>query len=283
MKDTKGIDKSTKMAVVLHLYYRDLWEEIKSYLLNIPIEFDLFISICDNIDGVVYDSKDNIKIQNEISNTFPNTNIKIFPNLGRDVGPFLEIINNMDLNYYDIILKLHSKKSKTAKQMGELWRKQLFSSLIKNTETCIKNIKELLREDIGILGCGHNLNTTSMMGNRLHLDKLYNILDIDTSKRNLEFFAGTMFFIKPIVLKKLKNKFTINDFVENGALDGNLEHAIERIFINLCRDAGYDISYNYSNIITGLPFQNYPNNLQHNSFNYFNQQISNFNWKDYLK
>lgn len=281
MEDIKQIDDSTKMAVVVHLYYRDLWNEIKHHLTNIPIEFDLFISICDTFDGVKYTTKKNTEIKKEIKNSFPNVKIKIFPNLGRDVAPFLEIINKMNLKTYDVILKIHSKKSKNLGVTGDLWRIQMITSLIKDKYTATQNIKEMLKEDIGILGCGHNLNRTDIGNNKSKLYELYDILDIDKTKRKLEFFSGTMFFIKPIVLKKLKNKFTINDFVENGALDGNLEHAIERVFINLCRDAGYDIRYNYSNVKTGLPFQNH--HVNNPSSILYKLVPPDFDWKIYLE
>ena len=48
----------------------------------------------------------------------------------------------------------------------------------------------------------------------------------------LDFFAGTMFWVRREALSPLRKfDLTLSDFsVEKGAVDGQLEHALERIF-----------------------------------------------------
>ena len=38
-----------KIAVCVHLYHHDMWEEIKEYLNNIDHPYKLYVNICGNI------------------------------------------------------------------------------------------------------------------------------------------------------------------------------------------------------------------------------------------
>ena len=43
----EGVYQSYDTAIILHLYYNDLWEEIRPYLGNLCSCFDLLVSVCD--------------------------------------------------------------------------------------------------------------------------------------------------------------------------------------------------------------------------------------------
>lgn len=97
------IDDSNQTAVVLHLFYMELLEEIVSYLRNIPVNFDLYISVVSL--GAAFEVEKKLK-------RFTNANVYVYcvENKGRDVAPFLSLFNTGILDRYKSICKVHSKK-----------------------------------------------------------------------------------------------------------------------------------------------------------------------------
>ena len=138
-----------KIAVCVHLYHHDMWEEIQKYLTNIEHPYKLYINICGYTPNQLpsdFDWKEYLKLHsdlvlNNISTKEKSTNhflrhgikekrfykqsqidvvnkIKEFkddtliiksPNKGMDIGGFLYTYKHVDKDT-DIILKLHTKK-----------------------------------------------------------------------------------------------------------------------------------------------------------------------------
>ena len=61
---------------------------------------------------------------------FKNVRVITVPNKGRDIGAFLTVINQIDLNAYDVMIKLHSKKSLGRDTDGNKWRKELIKPML---------------------------------------------------------------------------------------------------------------------------------------------------------
>lgn len=220
-----------KTAIILHLYYTDLWAEFRDRLLDLENNFDFYISLTNG----------NKNIENDINNLFPNSKIFWFDNNGLDIGPFFRILKYFienDLNY-DYLIKLHSKKSinSLGEEMGNSWRTGLVHSLIGSNETYKKNIS-LFNLD-GNVNIGGNLN---YFYRDSHLDwlcdELYNlklIKDINDSSEfdNLLIISGTMFMVRYKVYKEF---FTISDIdrilsqlTKGYQRDKKIEHKLERI------------------------------------------------------
>ena len=90
-----------KIAVAMHLYYLDLYDELKSYLKNlIPFPYDLYVTM----------PKENMHFHFNLEKDFPNVRIIIADNIGFDIYPFLCFLNTVTLDQYDLIFKIHSKK-----------------------------------------------------------------------------------------------------------------------------------------------------------------------------
>jgi lipopolysaccharide biosynthesis protein len=109
-----------KVAIVLHLFYPDLWAEIQSYLKNLNIGYDLFVTVPYSVED------------REIIDVFKDQpSVKLYKtgNRGRDVLPFLQVMNIIGLNNYKYICKLHSKKTANS-PLGSVWRKLLYFDLI---------------------------------------------------------------------------------------------------------------------------------------------------------
>lgn len=223
----ENINKKCNLAVIVHLFYPEMWNQISKSLKNINVPFDLYITGVDNDEMI-----------SKVSEYHEDTSIIKTQNQGRDVVPFLLVINKIaETNKYEYILKIHSKKSKHRKD-GNLWFKEILEELLpRNTN----NILEMLKnKETGLIGPKKQIVSLSVyMGdNREHVykitKKLFNKNIADETFKNLEyfpFFGGTMFwgridYFNPI----LKLRLNPTDFeAEKGQVDGTMAHAIERV------------------------------------------------------
>jgi lipopolysaccharide biosynthesis protein len=216
-------------AVVLHLYYPDLWEEIFSKLKSLNHDFDLFITIP---IGVNFD-------EGKILKCHKDTTIIRIHNRGRDIAGFLKILPVLIKKNYSYALKIHTKKT-LHREDGENWRNQILLDLL-GSEHSIKTIKELLSlKKTGLVSPeGHVIPSIYYWGiDNEYIQNLTNTRAL-AKKSGIEFtefpfIAGSMFWFKPTALKKIADLgISLLDFEpELGQKDGTLAHALER-FIGL--------------------------------------------------
>ena len=91
--------QNKKILVHLHLYYQNQLNYFIKKLKNITCEFDLIVTL----------ANENPKITEKIKQFKPNAKILVVENLGYDVYPFIQVINEAELKNYDYILKIHTK------------------------------------------------------------------------------------------------------------------------------------------------------------------------------
>ncbi len=227
-----------RIAVVLHLYYPDLWDEIRDALRNIPEPFRLFASLGDEADRVC---------RREILEAFPDATLRSFENRGRDIGPFLELLSDPEVCEYDIVCKIHSKKS-AHRIDGERWRGRLLDGLLGSPD----RVREILdvfaqNEHVGMLGAAESVDRSaaSWGSNRQTMRELLGKLGLPRHALRLEFFAGSMFWFRPAALSMLRDLgLRLEHFEpERGQLDGTLHHAIERVFPLVAEAAGYTVRH----------------------------------------
>ena len=90
------------MLVHLHLYYTDMWPEFAEYLSNLSdYNYDLYVT------GVEISPE----IRNNILSFKKDTKILITENRGHDIWPFLSVLNQVDLDKYSYIIKIHTKNT----------------------------------------------------------------------------------------------------------------------------------------------------------------------------
>ena len=93
-------EQPLSLAVHLHLYYLDMWPDIKKYLQNIgDYPYDLFVTM-NSVDTALV---------KEIRNFHQQCKIWVVENRGYDVGPFIDFLHKIDLQKYDLVMKIHSK------------------------------------------------------------------------------------------------------------------------------------------------------------------------------
>lgn len=230
----RGMKKS---AVILHLYYTDLVNEFIETLRRFTTPFDLFVTVCQKDDNV-----------KRLIKAFPNAKIIVVPNRGRDVGPFIEVLNQMDLTQYEVIFKIHSKKvcsknndgkrNDIIKIMfnlpdGEAWRKELIHSFMGSRFIIMKVLYLFYKYPyIGMVG-GWKFHKSH---GPLKPQEFFRLCYSWKIPHHYEFFAGTMFAIRASALALLKRQgLTLKDFpIEQGELDGKLEDLIASCFGAIC-------------------------------------------------
>lgn len=230
---------NTRIAVVVHLYYLDLFEEILDDLANILEPFDLFITTPFEADlPHILDATDRRR---------QSVAVVLTKNQGRDVGPFIALFRTGRLDRYEAVLKLHSKKSRYSDR-GDFWRRELCAPLCGSSLTVLRSLALLREQGCGVVGPGrYFLTHPSFWG--ANCGRLITILrscgaEVESDEPELAFFAGTMFWFVPAALAAIHccEGASIAFEPENGDQDGTLAHAWERAFCLLARAAGYRIS-----------------------------------------
>ena len=242
---------NVRIAVQIHLYYIDLVDEVHNYLMNIPFEFDCFISTdteskAETI-GILLGKESKRWGLSGCSN-LKNMKIEVFENRGRDVAPFLmQMCGRLD--DYDYICHIHTKKTNTGEH-GDIWREYLYSGLLGSPESIESIIAEFERNDsLGIafpeifptLIPHINWSGCKELCENLLIRMNAGSEPVMLPEKPL-FSAGTMFWartkaISPIFSLGLKSE----DFPkEGGQIKESLAHAVERIWVYLAKAQGYD-------------------------------------------
>jgi lipopolysaccharide biosynthesis protein len=239
-EDMMHIEKNIgRIAVVAHLYYDDLAEELAKYLKNIPVKFDLYVSTRPEARA---------RLEELFQGYFGKKRVKVkgVKNRGLDIAPFLTEFHAI-YGKYDLICKVHGKKSMhcTAHQG---WRGFLFDNLLGSTEV-VRTIFSYFSSDpqIGLLS---PVYYSSMKGhaesycwgeNWSKCNKVLRKIGIKVSKDYQVIFpAGSMFWFRPKALKEIFDlKLSLDDFEGGNILDKGLSHAIERLLGIVAERSGY--------------------------------------------
>ena len=99
------LPSTLKIAIHLHLFYPDMLDKCVKYLNNIPVRFDLYVSITEknDRDEIAKFLQSHIKLLNKV-------NVKKVPNRGRNLAPMI-IAFGKDLLQYDFVAHIHTKIS----------------------------------------------------------------------------------------------------------------------------------------------------------------------------
>jgi lipopolysaccharide biosynthesis protein len=209
-----------RVLAVAHVYYPELWDELAAGIELVPGHVDVVVTL---VEGRAEHLADPIRAR------FPGADVRVLPNQGRDVWPFLQVLDRVP--GHDAVLKVHTKRSPHMRN-GDSWRRELLDGLVGSTVR-IEAILGLLAADqrIGMVVPARNVLGREFLGaNRPRLEALARkggrAFDADA----LWFPAGSMFWSRPEVLLPLADLgLTAADFgPETGAVDGTLAHAVER-------------------------------------------------------
>jgi GT2 family glycosyltransferase len=220
----------SRIAVVFHVFYIDLFEEACRYLETITQPYDLYVTVPENMP------EDAIR---KIFALQPDARVYRCENRGRDVLPFLQVMRLIGTSRYDYICKLHTKKT-GGSALGEVWRKLLYFDLIGSDET-VRRIVSMFDEhpDICMI-TGKNTILDSRRydyGNTAKIDRLVDDAGL-LFQDEYTFAGGTMFWARselfaPVLELFEKGKLPFEE--EKGQKDNTIAHALERFFGILCK------------------------------------------------
>lgn len=231
------------LLVHLHLYYEDMWNEMQNYLQNLEdYPYELYVTLTTR----------NAKIIEDIKRFKPDAHIFTVANKGYDVWPFLYILNQVNLNDYAYIIKLHTKNSQGIDTRIDKWRlnrkwwKDLLLSSLLGSPAIVKNNLLQLENNpkLGMIGSRYLITDNPINYSKVEhkVKEIMADLGINTPAK-ITFVSGTMFITRSELFSIFKDKYCENDFegsVMSGE-DGRLSHCLERVFGTYITTAGYQI------------------------------------------
>lgn len=222
-----------RIAVCLHLYYVEMWDQIASYLENFAdIPYDFYVTM----------PRENKPFVPTIQEKQSNARIIFTENVGFDIYPFLQFVQHIDLDDYDLIFKLHSKKDipgdfiRTGVNLGgTVWRDVMFQALL-GTPARVQQIIRIFerQQHVGMV-CAEQVHFQGyeLMMQDIDIQRVQAyMLECGMVPRNWEFVAGSIFALRSRLLKPLKRRnFKKEEFPPYFPRDWNsLPYCLERIF-----------------------------------------------------
>jgi Rhamnan synthesis protein F len=231
-------------AVIAHVYYEDTWPDIAAVLKRLTIPFDLIVTTVPGRERLV----------GAVARDFPGAEVIVTENRGRDVRPFLELLEAGRLDRYRYVCKIHGKKSTDGGRMsylGALWRRRSLFDLLAGPGIAESIVRAFEADaSIGIIGprAFRLPNESSPLEpswgkTRPKVMELAAKMGVAPDQFRLDFYGGTMFWARPEALRPLRElKLACAFPEEQGLLDGGLEHATERLFTTSALVAGFKLA-----------------------------------------
>jgi hypothetical protein len=177
--------------------------------------------------------------------------IDVMPNIGRDVGPFIALLDKR-LEPYDVVGHVHGKRSTHTfhydPELGNRWRHFLWQHLIGPAAPVVDIVMERFAQDpdLGMI-FPENDFLIGWEKNRELAETLAPRLGLNALPEHIEFPVGTMFWARPSALQRLvAARFAAEDYpTEPLPIDGTMLHALERLLPLIAQAAGYKYATTY--------------------------------------
>ncbi|WP_136635905.1 glycoside hydrolase family 99-like domain-containing protein [Pseudooceanicola onchidii] len=224
-------------AIHLHIFYPDLWPEFRDRLRTIDIAADLFITL-------TWRGRETARLAEKIEGEFPDAYIHAMPNRGRDILPFVRLVNAGAFEGYDAVCKIHTKKS-PHRTDGVTWRRHLVDGILPGTGTAQRLSRFVEDRDAAMLVAdGQSYDLDRWWGsNKAKTEAMLRRVEIDLPRDTALFPAGSIYWLKPLMIGMIRGLRLTEDLfeVEQGQIDGTLAHAFERGIGVLASAAGQKV------------------------------------------
>ena len=223
-----------KIALHAHVFYPELWPELAKCIRNFPpATTEVFLTFPDVLPDA---------FAQELNRTFPEANVRRLENRGYDVGPFIDTLHHLDLDTYDLVVKLHTKRNRMAivKYMpywGAEWRRKLLGFCA--TEAAARRTLAIFESDpkVGMVGHGDLIMHAS--------DELSIGAPSIPHDQDSYFVAGTMFAVRAKLLKPAVSELSFHAFpIMQDRTQSELAWSWERKLGRMIEIQGYSI-YGY--------------------------------------
>lgn len=225
-----------------HVFYPELWTELKRCILNVsPYPFELYVTMVQKCS----------ELEKDIHKTFPKAHIEIVDNRGYDIGPFIHVLNKVNLDKYSYVIKLHTKRDMPIGSMlglmnveGKRWREYALSFL-KTPQVFEKIIRAFEQnKKLGMHGNYHLIMEKELQDQESAEKAQKLIQEAGLTDNASVFVAGTMFMIRAKLLKpiqKLKLKITDFEKPDSQHKKTTFAHVMERFLGYLIMAQNYQI------------------------------------------
>jgi len=235
----KALRPSGRIAVVLHVYYPELWPEFREALTSISEPYDLFVTLT---RGYSDEAVDWISIDQS------SARIITLENLGRDILPFVTLINSCVLFQYELVCKLHTKRS-IQQQNGDSWRHNLMAGVLSDRSYVARVLRAFDAEpQLGVVvGQGANRKERNWSRHVKRVNELCSRIGLPAVTAETEcpgYPAGSIYWIRSSLLRPIAHLNLVPEEFEPEPLprDGCTVDAIERLVGHICRESGMHIA-----------------------------------------
>ena len=242
-----------------HIFHTQMWNELRDCIKNVAIyPSDLYVTMIE----------EHPDIREDILQLFPKAHIEIVEGRGFDVGPFIHVINHINLDKYSYIVKLHTKRDLPKDDNGfrnmhsDIWRKNLLLPFQnKNTfQQYVENFEKF--PNVGMQGYYQLFIKSSLLYAKAYDCDTYKNFQSFLTKHGLkkidfQYLGGTMFIARAELFKYLQNlNISLQDFSPSNRKEkGDLAHIFERFFGYIVYVQGYVLRDTLVSEETEIKFQ----------------------------
>lgn len=223
--------------VVVHVFYRELWPELLACISNLGPDCEVVVTYVD--EAAVSQARRDLPAARFVS----------CENRGFDVWPFLSVLREIDLDRYDAVIKLHTKRNidfgfdfkfNGCHFSGPAWRERLLS-FCRTAKAWQCTLRLLARPDVGMVAERHVIVARRHVP-WAHAERAFDLAyaelpslggAYDVSVARGRYVAGTMFAVKTEPLRLLlRRDFTADLFpvsVHAQPSDCQYAHVVERL------------------------------------------------------
>lgn len=220
-----------RIAIIVHVFYPRLWPEVAKCIRSFSeYEYDVFVTLPETAaEG----------FEQVVCREFSRTDVKRLPNRGFDVGPFVEVLHRIDLDRYDYVVKLHTKRNRFGvvnfmPLVGGQWRRKLlsFCRSPKDVGRCLELFAA--NPKVGMVGNGELIMQP--------WDELARNPEPRNEADHRAFVAGTMFMVRAKPMKMVRDQVAFEDFESTERQQtASMAHDWERKLGYMLVEKGYEI------------------------------------------
>jgi FMN phosphatase YigB (HAD superfamily) len=233
--------RQPSLAVVVHVFYLDLFDEICEALSRLPYRFDLLVS-------TDQPEKETLIRERVAAHRLDALLlVRVCDNRGRNFGPLLTVFREA-IGAHDLLLHLHTKKSLHGGYEQQGWRQTMLRTLLPPMPATSGLIARFVDDPgLGVLtanpGDAVRYWAYGWLSNLALARPLYDRLGLTrpVPRGLFDYPLGGMFWARTAALARLlDHPWRIEDFPEElGQTDGTIQHAIERVIVSLAAEAGF--------------------------------------------
>lgn len=233
-----------KILIHAHIFYEEMWPQLASCIGNVDQKYDLYVTVPKNRSALF----------SLVSTSFPQAKIVCCENRGYDIAPFIEVLNQVNLDDYSYIIKIHTKRDMDSDFIlngfnlsGGRWREKLLS-FISHRESFKAALEYFHKHPkVGMLTDKElifDVDKYGALDSSAYPEQKQFIKQHGWKYRPYYFVAGAMFIARAQCFRKLQGILSPADFpMANSGHTSQLAHVVERVIGYAVYNEGYIIDF----------------------------------------